>query len=123
VSDGLLDGGTDADGTSFRWSGPRLTILVNARASSMAIPLRSGLPSSELQHVEVRVDGRLANRIAVGPQWQLVRTILPAQSSSEPRRIDLSISPAWVPAEMIPGSQDRRVHGVKVGEIHVVMSN
>jgi O-antigen ligase len=123
VSDGLLDAGTDADGTSFRWSGPRLTILVNARASSIAIPLRSGLPSSELQHVEVRVDGRLANRIAVGPQWQQVRTILPAQSSSEPRRIDLSISPAWVPAEMIPGSQDRRVHGVKVGEIHVVMSN
>jgi hypothetical protein len=121
VSQGLLDEGIDPDGTRFRWTGPQVTILVNARASSIAVPMRSALPSGELQQVEVRVDGRPANRIAVGPQWQQVRTILPAQSSSEARRIDLSISPAWVPAETIPGSQDRRVHGLEIGEIRVVM--
>jgi hypothetical protein len=123
VSDGLLDAGIDPDGTPFRWTGPQVTILVNARASSIAVPLRSALPSAELQHVEVRIDGRPANRIAVGPQWQQLRTILPARFSSEPRRIDLVISPVWVPAEMIPGSEDRRVHGLAIGEIRVVMSN
>jgi hypothetical protein len=123
VSDGLLDGGTDPDGTPFRWSGPRVTILVNPGASSIAIPLCSALPSGGLQEVAVQVDGRPANRIAVAPHWQQVRIVLPPESSSEPRRIDLSVSPSWVPAAMIPGSQDRRVLGVKVGDIHVVMPN
>jgi O-antigen ligase len=122
VSHGLFDGGTDPDGTSFRWSGPQVTILVNADASSIAIPLRSALPSGELQEVEIRVDGRLVNRVTVGPHWRQLRTVLRAHSSSGPRRIDLLIFPSWIPAEVIPGSDDRRVLGVKVGEIQVVMT-
>ena len=122
VIHGLFDGGTDPDGTPFRWSGPQVTILVNEEASSVAIPLRSALPSGELQEVEVRVDGRLVNRVTVGPNWRQLRTALRAHSSSGPRRIDLFMSPSWVPAEVIPGSHDRRVLGVKVGEIQVVVT-
>jgi hypothetical protein len=121
VSEGLLDGGTDPDGTPFRWSSARVTIMVDGAASSIVIPLCGALPSGQLQQVEVRVDGRPANRISVGPNWQQLRVVLRADASSEPRRIDLLISPAWVPAEMIPGSDDRRVLGVKVGAIHAVM--
>jgi hypothetical protein len=123
VSHGLLEGGTDPDGTPFRWSGPQVTILVNENASSIAIPLRSALPSGELQEVEVRVDGRPVNRVTVGPYWRQLRTVLRADSSSGPRRIDLLISPSWVPAEVIPGSDDRRVLGVQVGAIQVVTTS
>jgi hypothetical protein len=72
--------------------------------------------------VEVRVDNRLVNRVTVGPHWRQLRTALRAHPSSGPRRIDLLISPSWVPAEAIPGSHDRRVLGVKVGEIQVVVT-
>jgi hypothetical protein len=122
VSHGLFDGGTDSDGTPFRWSGPQVTILVNEDASSIAIPLRSALPSGELQEVEVRVDSQLVNRVTVGPHWRQLRIVLRPGSSSGPRRIDLSISPSWVPAEVTPGSHDRRVLGLKVGEIQLVMT-
>jgi O-antigen ligase len=120
VSQGLFDGATDSDGTPFRWSGPQITILVNEDASSIAIPLRSALPSGELQEVEVLVDAQLVNRVTVGPHWQLLRTVLRPGSSSGHRRIDLLISPSWVPAEVIPGSHDRRVLGLQVGEIQMV---
>jgi hypothetical protein len=74
-----------------------------------------------MQQVEVRVDGQLANRIAVGPEWQRLRTLLPADPTTAPRRIDLLVSPSWVPAEVV-GSEDRRELGVKVGEINVIMT-
>lgn len=119
VSYGLFDGGTDADGTHFRWSGPQVTILVDESATSVAIPLCGALPSGEHQQVEVRVDGRVVNRITVGPRWQQLRTLVRADSSSGPRRIDLLISPSWVPAAVIPGSPDQRVLGIKVGPIQV----
>jgi hypothetical protein len=67
--------------------------------------------------VEVRIDGRLANRVSIGPDWQRLRTILPPKSSIDPHRIDLIVSPTWIPAEVIPDSHERRPHGVRVGEI------
>jgi O-antigen ligase len=123
VSYGLFDGGTEPDGTVFRWSGPTARIFVDGRAKLVEIPFRSALPSGALQEVEVLVDGRLANRISVGPEWRQLRTVLPANSHSRTRRIDLVVSPSWVPAEVIHDSQDRRVLGVKVGTISVVMSS
>jgi len=94
----------------------------HASAQLVEIPLSGAAPSSLLQQVEVRVDGRVANRIAVGPERQRLRALLPAGASTGPHRIDLIVSPSWVPAEVIPGSQDRRVLGVKVGEIKVIMT-
>lgn len=121
VSYGFFDWGTDPGGTRYRWSGPRATFFVDGRDRLVEIPLSGvALPSGVLQQVEVWVDGRLANRIAVGPDWQPLRTLFPAHPSNEPRRIDLLISPSWVPAEVLPGNEDRRVLGVKVGEISVI---
>jgi len=119
VSYGLSDWGTEPDGTPFRWSGPEVTFFVDGRARLVTIPLRGSLPAGAVQQVEVRVDGRPANRVAVGTDWQHLRTPLPADASSRSRRIDLLISPSWVPAEVLPGNEDRRVLGVKVGEIQV----
>jgi O-antigen ligase len=116
VTYGLFDWGTEPDGTRSRWSGPRATLFVDGRARLIEIPLIGTLPGGVLQHVEVRVDGRLANRIAVGPQWQRLRTPLPEDPSTGPRRIDLLVSPTWV------GNEGRRVLGVKVGEPRVIMN-
>jgi hypothetical protein len=121
VSYGLSDWRTD-DGVRWRWSGERATLFVDGRARLVEIPLRGTLPSRALQQVEVRVDGRLANRIAVGPEWQRLRTLLPGDPSTRPRRIDLLVSPSWVPAEVFPRNKDRRVLGVRVGEMNVVMT-
>lgn len=119
---GLFDWGTGPDGIRSRWSGPRATFFAPPRARLVEIPLSGTLPSGVPQQVEVRVDGQLANRVAVGPDWQRVRAFLPDQASTGPRRIDLQVSPTWVPAETIPGNEDTRVLGVKVGEINVVMT-
>ena len=122
VSYGFYGWGTEPDGTRCRWSGPRATLYVDGRARLVEIPLGSTTPSDVLQQVEVRVDGRLANRIAVGPEWQRLRMLLPSTPSTGPRRIDFTVSPSWIPAETIPGSQDRRVLGVKVGALTVTMA-
>jgi len=123
VSYGLFEWGIEPDGTRCRWSGPRATLFVDGRARLVEIPLSGTAPSGVLQQVEVRVDGRLANRIAVGSEWHRLRTLLPSSPSTAPHRIDLIVSPSWVPAEVIPGHQDRRVLGVRVGEISVIMTS
>lgn len=120
MSYGLFHPGQEPDGTLSRWSGPRAAIFVTAGAKAVEIPLSSTLPGGARQDVEIRVDGRLANRVAVGPAWDRVRVLIPRGSSTQPRRIDLAISPTWVPADVLPGSDDRRVLGVKVGEIKVI---
>jgi O-antigen ligase len=120
VSSGLFDWGIEPDGTRCRLSGPQVTLYVNGGARLVEIPLKGTLPSGAVQQVEIRVDGRSANRVAVGAEWQRLRTLLPADAAPSPHRIDLLIVPSWVPAEVISGSQDRRALGVKVGEIKVL---
>jgi O-antigen ligase len=121
VSYGLFAWGTEPDGARCRWSGPRATFFVDGRAQLVEIPLSGAMPSGGVQHVEVRVDGRLANRVEVGHEWQRLRTLLPSSSSAAFHRIDLTVSPSWVPAEAIPGSEDRRELGVRVGEIKTIV--
>ena len=119
VAYGLSDWRSDDD-VKWRWSGPKATLFVEGSARLVEIPVRGTLPSGAPQQVEVRVDGQLANRFAVGREWQRLRTLVPESSSSGPRRIDLLISPTWVPAEALPRNDDRRVLGVRVGELKVV---
>ncbi len=122
VSHGLFEWGHDPDGTRSRWSRPEFTLFVDGRAALVEIPL-SGIPlsSAVVRQVEIRVDGRLVNRVAVGPEWQRVRTPLPGGPRTESRRLDFVVSPPWTPAEEMEGSEDRRVLGVKVGELKVFM--
>ncbi len=122
VAYGFFDWITDEDGAPYRWSGPRATFFVDGRARLVEIPLRGALlPSGEPQEVEMRIDGRLADRITVGVEWQRLRTPLPPNPSTEPRRIDLRIVPSWVPAEIVPDNEDPRELGVRVGRIEVVL--
>jgi O-antigen ligase len=119
VTYGLFEWGTDPDGTPSRWSGPRARFFVDARARYIEIPLSGVEPSGTRQQVEIRIDGRLVNRVAVGPEWQRLRALMPATASTRPRRVDLVVSPSWVPADVIPGNQDQRQLGVKIGVVKV----
>lgn len=121
ITYGAFEWDTDLQGTPYRWSGPRVTFFVDGRARLVEVPLWGiELPSGVPQQVELRIDGRLANRTTVRAEWQRLRTLLPPAPSNEPRRIDLLVSPSWVPAEVF-GNEDRRVLGVRIGEIKVVM--
>ncbi|MDQ3489247.1 MAG: O-antigen ligase family protein [Acidobacteriota bacterium] len=122
VSYGLFEWGNDPDGTRSRWSRPEFTLFVDGRALLVEIPLSGiALRSNALRQVEIRVDGRLVNRVPVGAEWQRVRTPLPGGPRTESWRLDFVVSPSWIPAEEIEGSDDRRVLGVKVGELKVIM--
>jgi hypothetical protein len=116
VSYGLSDWMTDADGTRYRLSRPRATIFVTGRAQLAEIPMRA--MTNTAQEVEIRVDGRLANRVTVGPEWQRVRMPLPGGTSIESHRIDLTPSP--VAADLVAAGGDQGATGVKVGEIHII---
>lgn len=122
VTYGLFEWGTEPDGAPSRWTGPRATLFVDPRARLVDIPLSSTAPLGAPQQVELRVDGRLADRFVVGQEWRRVRTVLPASDSSAARRIDLAISPSWVPAQVLPGNRDHRVLGVKIGKISVMLT-
>jgi hypothetical protein len=118
VSYGLSDWMTDADGTRYRLSGPRATIFVTGRAQLAEIPMRA--VTNTAQVVEIRVDGRLANRVTVGPNWQRVRLPMPSGPTIESHRIDLSGDASSFAAEAVPPSGDQGPTGVQVGEVLIV---
>jgi O-antigen ligase len=121
VQYGLFDWGVDDQGVPNRWSGPRATLFVDARARLVELPLSGTLPGGARQQVEVRVDGRLANRLSVGSEWEQLRIALTATDVSTARRIDLLVSPTWIPAEVLR-NEDHRELGVKVGAMNVLMA-
>jgi hypothetical protein len=49
-----------------------------------------------------------------------LRTLLPAGNATGPRRIDLLVTPSWVPADVV-GNSDRREIGARIGEIKVLL--
>lgn len=118
ITYGLFSWGTDTDGTRCRLSGPRVTIFVDGRARLIHIPLKGTLPGAS-QLVDIEVDGRLANQIAVDRMWQRVTVIVPDEAPANSRRIELIVSPTWVPAKTFPADTDDRELGVLVGMVTV----
>ena len=80
VSYGLFEWGNDPDGTPSRWSRPEFTLYVDGRARVVEIPLSGiALRTDVIRQVEILVDGRLVDRVPVGPEWKRVRLALPAR--------------------------------------------
>ena len=117
VTYGLFDWSKDANGMRYRWSGPTATLFVDGRVRQVNIPLQGTLPSGLPQQVDIRFDGKLANRVQVSAEWQRIRLDLPRGRPGAPRRIDLTVTPTWTPGTDTPGPDDERERGVKVGEI------
>lgn len=112
----------EADGTPYRWTGPRATFFVPAAVSAVEVPVRA-FPPAELGfdafEVRIFVDRRLASAIRLGDDgWHTVRVPAPPPSRrGRFWRVDLRVRPWWRPADKLPDSSDRRRLGVKVGEI------
>ena len=67
------------------------------------------------------VDGSLVEKIELhDAQWHQVRIDLTSTVSEGPfRRVDIRVSPPWSPPEVFPGTSDRRVLGMQIGEIRL----
>ena len=111
ISFGFHEWGKEPDGTLARWTGPQATFYVKGHTRLIEIPMSGVVPNGTSQQVEVRVDGRLVDRLIVGFEWRRARVRIPGLRSPDPRRVDLTISPTW----------GRRNLGVKVGEVKVIM--
>ncbi|MCX6538776.1 MAG: O-antigen ligase family protein [Acidobacteria bacterium] len=76
----------------FQWAGPRATVFVPTHAQSLYLSASSATDDDSLE-LELRIDGRLANRVVLRDGfWRDMRLILPVTGSTHPfRRIDLTV--------------------------------
>ena len=120
VSYGLFEWGTDPDGTRSRWSRPSsrsTSMAVRASSRSRWATSRFGPASCARSKSASRADSSIV--FQWGPSGNVYGWHLPGEPREESRRIDFTVTPPWIPAEEIDASEDRRVLGVKVGELKV----
>jgi len=126
VTYGLFDWETEGLGRRYRWSGPRATVFVRASARAVELPVRAGLDPARLGidafEVRIFVNHRRVGLVRLADdRWQQLRVPLVDDGGPERFwRIDLQVNPTWRPADILPGSTDRRRLGVKVGELVVI---
>jgi hypothetical protein len=111
VRDGDVLGITELDsrGTRFRWSGARAYLDLPCSAKSIVVPVRSA--SNVPQNVEILVNGRMIDRVAlVDHNWRDLKYPLPKSPwYVRSHCVELRVDPTWQP----PG--DTRQLGVMVG--------
>lgn len=122
VTYGFANWEAEADGTRYRWTGPRATFFLPADVRAVELPLRAFPPTEVgVDEFEVRilVDRRLASTVLLRDgDWHFVRVPgPPPERRGRFWRVDLEVRPWWRPADRLPDSTDRRRLGVKVGEI------
>ena len=100
----------ELEGVGFRWTTERGVFHVPVGASRLTFAVRSLAPFS--QQIEVRVNGRLADRLSLeNHAWRALTYLLPEDASgARYHRVELRVSPVWE----VPG--DERTRGVMVGE-------
>ena len=122
IAFGLHPRERDPDGRPLRWmSGPKAEFFVQPHVRRFDLPLRhaiEALPGPATAVIEV--DGRVLDRVSFTTgEWR--RSSLTLQPSDvrwwrRMHRIVIRLDRVWVPAEIYPGSQDRRTLGLQVGE-------
>ena len=110
----LEDNGVDR----FRWTTGHATLFIDADAGAIELPLRAPLIDlTGPMTVEIFLDERLAHRIELtAADWRRVHVQIPP-SDRRYRTLDLTITPTWFPAALLPGSTDPRELGVMLGAI------
>jgi hypothetical protein len=116
---------TSPDGVPYVWmAGLSADIYIAAGVRKVMIPLRHAIESfRDAAHVRVIVDGRLADDIVLGtPEWMM--STIAIREADLPRvarmhRIRLVLDRAWLPTEVIPGSNDGRLLGLQIGAIEI----
>ena len=113
------------DRVTLRWMSAAATSILIARdARLVTIPLRHEIGAfREPARVTISADGRTAERLELNDgQWHIVTVSLKPRDVSAVRRMHalrIELDHAWVPAEVIPGSGDRRTLGLQIGEIAI----
>ena len=113
------------DGETIRWmSQPTADLFVRAGARSIAIGLRHEAGAfREPAQVTILANGRVLDRLTLSdgaPKQSVVVLRREAVSAlSRMHHVQIRIDHIWVPAEIIPGSGDRRPLGLQVGPIDV----
>ena len=119
----------DADGRTYRWTGPCAEVYLPAAKDGgrISITASAGQRPASLPPAEVRVS---LSRVPVGsftagPEWSVHTLALPAAPGGPPRlRLDV-VDPVtgrprtWRPARSLAGSDDVRDLGIKVDLIWV----
>jgi hypothetical protein len=112
------------DGGSAQWmSRAAVDIFVARDTRLITIPLRHEIGAfREPAHVTVSADGQLVSEADFSDgRWQSIDVNLKPRRASrltQMHHLRLQIAHAWIPAEIIPGSQDRRTLGLQVGAIN-----
>jgi hypothetical protein len=123
VAFGLHTRETDPQGRRLRWmSGPRTDLYVHPRFRRIDIPMRHAIEAFRQPAAAViEVDGRVLDRITFSNgEWRQSSLSLRPADVHRWRRahhVVIRIERAWVPAEVIEGSQDRRTLGLQIGDI------
>jgi hypothetical protein len=129
VVSGFFQKERDADGRTYRWTGPCAEVYLPAaqEAARISLTASAGQRPADLPPAEVRVSlsGVPLGTFRVGPEWSVHTLAVPAASAGPPLlRLDV-VDPVtarprtWRPARSLPGSDDMRDLGIKVDRIDV----
>jgi hypothetical protein len=125
VAFGLHGRETSPDGVPLRWmAGSSADIFVKRGVRLVTIPFRHEMGAfQEAAHVRVDADGQVvSDQIVTDGRWRQVDVPLRQRAStglSRMHRIRVHLDHAWIPANVIPGSSDRRTLGLQIGAIAV----
>jgi O-antigen ligase len=114
---GFHDWETDGAGTRFRWTTGHSTLFLPSTMQLVDLPIAASFAAANRTLVIITIDGEPAGRLELTDEaWHPVRLAAPATAAST-WRIDLYVTPAWVPSRIGRNPDDSRTLGVRVGEV------
>jgi len=123
VAFGLGGRETSPDDVRLRWmTGPSADIFVKRGVKLVTIPFRHEMGAfRDTAHVRIDADGQVVTDEIIGDgRWRRVDVALRQRAAlglSGMHRIRVRLDRAWIPADVIPGSTDRRTLGLQIGDI------
>lgn len=116
VQYGFYDWDRDGHGKVFRWSSAHSTMFLSKEMSLVNLPIGASLGGAPKGvTVRVFVDGEPQGQLFLTDEaWHDLRLVAPRTGRAW--RIDLYVSPTFVPMEVNPAILDARRLGVRVGE-------
>ena len=124
VAFGLHPNETSPTGFVYRWMAqPHVDLFLAAGLRHLTIPVRHDVGAfREPTSVVVAIDGEEVERLTLSDaNWRVLRYALrpDAPTISRMHRLTIDVPHVWVPAKVIPGSNDGRPLGLQIGEISV----
>lgn len=116
---------TSPAGLRYAWmSSARVEMDVTTSVKEITIPLRHEAGAfREPARAEIDADGRRVDSVGLPDgEWRVSRIRLLGAAASPlfgMHRIVVSIEHAWVPAAIVPGSNDTRTLGLQIGTVQV----